>query len=129
MPAALYRPCLATSTPDGIAFHPYGRGVTNPKPPYTIFGHIDESMKAYSAILPAKPVWITEWGVLDRPGDNPADILRYATEVTEHLKAKYPGRVAALVWYAWAMSMHNGYGLVNQNNQPLQPLYDEFRKL
>lgn len=45
-----------------------------------------------------------------------------------YLKQHYPGQVAA-VWYAWAMSMHNGYGLVNQGSQPIQPLFDGFKKL
>jgi hypothetical protein len=115
--------------PDGIAFHPYGRGITGPKEPYSIFGHIDDSMRAYSAILPGRPLWITEWGVLDRENDSSRDILQYATELVNHLKTRYPGQVASLIWYAWAMSMHNGYGLVNRSSQPIQPLFDGFRKL
>lgn len=115
--------------PDGIAFHPYGRGITQPAPPYTIFGHIDDSLKQYGSILPDTPLWITEWGVLDRPHDNPADILNYAAGVVKHVKANWTGKVASMMWYAWAMGMHNGYGLVNGQNQPLQPLNDGFRKL
>jgi len=115
--------------PDGIAFHPYGRGITAPAPPYTIFGHIIESIKAYGAILPDRPLWITEWGVLDRPNDNPAEILQYARGLVTYIKNNYGDRVASLIWYAWAMGMHNGYGLVDQNDQPLQPLYDGFRQL
>jgi hypothetical protein len=114
--------------PDGVAFHPYGRG-PKPGPPYTIWGHIDESMQAYGSVLPGKPVWITEWGVLDREHDNPAAILDYARDVTRHLKVRYPGQVAALIWYAWAMGMHNGYGLVRQDDSPCQPLYDGFCRL
>jgi len=115
--------------PDGVAFHPYGRGITQPAPPYTIFGHIDDSMNAYLPILPGKPVWITEWGVLDRPNDPPGDILNYAKGLVHYLKTNYPGSVATLIWYAWAMSMHNGYGLVNEQSHPIQPLNDGFRKL
>ncbi len=98
--------------PDGIAFHPYGRGA-NGHPRYSAFGHIDESVWAYSAVLPSKPLWITEWGVLDRPQDDPEQIARYALGFIRYLKRQYPGKFAALIWYAWAQGMHNGYGLVD----------------
>lgn len=114
--------------PDGVAFHPYGRG-TKSGPPYAIFGHIDEEIRHYAPVLPGKPVWMTEWGVLDRDRDRNADILTYATDFVRHIKSKYPDQVAAMIWYAWAMSMHNGYGLVNSSDQPLQPLNDGFRAL
>lgn len=114
--------------PDGIAFHPYGRG-TPPNDPYANFGHIDDSMKAYQTVLPGKPVWITEWGILDCTHHDPADILNYASKLVKYLKNRYAGQVAALIWYAWAMSMHNGYGLVGTDNQPIQPLNDGFRQL
>ena len=115
--------------PDGIAFHPYGRGVTQPAEPYSIFGHIDDSMRAYQPILPGRPVWITEWGVLDRENDNSADILDYAEDMVQYIKSAYPGQVATMIWYAWAMSMHNGYGMVDRSANPIQPLNDGFRKL
>lgn len=116
--------------PDGIAFHPYGRGaVPQPTEPYSIFGSIDESMRQYGAVLPNKPVWITEWGVLDRPSDDSAHILQYASELVKHLKANYSGKIASMMWYAWAMGMHNGYGLVNEGDHAIQPINDDFRKL
>ena len=111
--------------PDGLAFHPYGRGV-NGHPHYAMFGHIDESVWAYSAVLPDKPLWITEWGVLDRPQDSPAQIARYATDMIRYLKRQYPGRIAVLIWYAWAQGMHNGFGLVDQADKPRPPLTDRF---
>ena len=111
--------------PDGIAFHPYGRGV-NSHPHYSVFGHIDESVWAYSAVLPDKSLWITEWGVLDRPQDDPAHIARYAADMIHYLRRQYPGKIAALIWYAWAQGMHNGYGLVDQNSRPRPPLTERF---
>ncbi len=111
--------------PDGLAFHPYGRGVSG-HPQYSLFGHIDESVWAYSAVSPDKPLWITEWGVLDRPNDQPAHIARYARDMIRHLKRQYPGRIAALIWYAWAQGMHNGYGLVDGTSKPRPPLTDLF---
>lgn len=111
--------------PDGIAFHPYGRGV-NGHPYYASFGHIDESVWAYSAVLPQKPLWMTEFGVLDRPQDPPQRIARYATDMIRYLKRQYPGKFAALVWYAWAQGMHNGYGIVDEAGKPRPPLTEAF---
>lgn len=111
--------------PDGLAFHPYGRGVSG-HPYYAMFGHIDESVWAYSSVLPNKPLWITEWGVLDRPDDDPAQIARYATDMIRYLKRQYPGRIATLIWYAWAQGMHNGFGLVDQADRPRPPLTERF---
>ena len=112
---------------DGIAFHPYGRG-TDTRSPYAQFGHIDDEIRAYSPILPNEPLWITEWGVLDHPNDNPLDIANYATNFISHLKATYPGRIACMIWYAWAQGMHNGYGIVDGNNQPRPHLTERFLK-
>ncbi len=111
--------------PDGIAFHPYGRGV-NGHPYYSSFGHIDESVWAYSAVLPQKPLWMTEFGVLDRPQDPPERIARYAIDMIRYLKRQYPGKFAALVWYAWAQGMHNGYGIVDGAGKPRPPLTERF---
>lgn len=115
----------SNAKPDGICFHPYGRGV-NGHPYYGHFGHIDDSIKAYSAVMPTKPLWITEWGVLDRPGDSPEEIAQYATSFIRYLKARYPGKIAAMIWYAWAQGMHNGYGLVDENGNPRPPLTSAF---
>ena len=111
--------------PDGIAFHPYGRGL-NDQPKYAIWGHIDESVWAYSAVLPQKPLWMTEWGVLDRPHDDINHITKYATDMIRHLKVNYPGKFAALIWYAWAEGMHNGYGIVDRQGNARPPLTARF---
>jgi len=115
----------ADARPDGLAFHPYGRGVSG-HPHYSMFGHIDESVWAYSSVMPDKPLWITEWGVLDRPRDDPRDIARYASDMIRYLKRQYPGRIASLIWYAWAQGMHNGYGLVDGAGNPRPPLTERF---
>lgn len=117
----------SSAIPDGIAFHPYGRGVDN-HPIYARFGHIDEEVKAYSGIMPDKPLWITEWGVLDRPADNPDDINHYASQMINYVTGKFPSKIAAMIWYAWAQGMHNGYGLVDSNDNPRPPLIDTFLK-
>ncbi len=114
--------------PDGIAFHPYGRGL-NDQPKYANWGHIDESVWAYSAVLPKKPLWITEWGVLDRPRDDIEHITKYATDMVRHLKVNYPGKFAAIIWYAWAEGMHNCYGIVDRQGKPRPPLTERFLSL
>jgi murein DD-endopeptidase MepM/ murein hydrolase activator NlpD len=110
--------------PDGIACHSYGRGPVGNK--YSPFGSIDEDVDAYSKIIAGAPVWITEWGVLDRPEDPAADVSEYAIGFINRLKNLYSGKVISAVWYGWADTMHNGYGLVNRNDQPKQPLNDRF---
>ena len=114
-----------TDLVDGIALHPYGRGVDFGSP-YRVFGHIDVSIQAYSNILPGKPVWITEWGVLDRPLDPTAEIAEYAMSMLNYVDKWYGDRVAAMVWYAWAEGMDNGYGLVDSSEKPKPDLYEQF---
>lgn len=114
--------------PDGVAFHPYGRG-TRPGTRYANWGHMEEELAAYVAVLPDRPVWITEWGVLDKEGDPAQDVAAYAAEFIDYLNGKYAGKVAAAIWYAWAMGMHNGYGLVGRDDQPLNPLYARYLAL
>jgi hypothetical protein len=109
---------------DGAACHPYGRGVPGSK--YAPFGSIDDEIDAYSAILPGAKVWITEWGVLDRPNDPAGDVADYATGFIQRVKRLYLGKTAAACWYAWADGMHNGYGLVDASDKPKQPLYDRY---
>ena len=115
-------------TADGIAFHPYGRGI-RPDDPYSFFGHIDESINRYGALMRSKPLWITEWGVLDHPMDPAKNVSSYAKDMVSYIRLNHPGRVGAMIWFAWAMGMHNGYGLVGTNDQPIQPLYDDFLNL
>jgi len=119
------RSLTAAALPDGVAFHPYGRG-TNTDSIYARFGHIDESVQAFSEVLPGKAVWITEWGILDRPDDSPGDIANYATNFISYLKARYPAQIATMIWFAWAQGMHNGYGIVDTANNPRPPLTERF---
>jgi len=112
--------------PDAIATHSYGRGPLGSI--YSPFGSIDEDVDAYSKIMPGAPIFITEWGVLDRPNDPAAQVADYAIGFISRLKNLYSGKVAGASWYAWADTMHNGYGLVDRNDQPKQPLYDRFLK-
>ncbi len=111
--------------PDGIAVHPYGRG-PDPSSKYAIFGHIDETVAAYSAILPNRPLWFTEWGVLNARSEPASDINAYATDFLNYVRLNHGGKVAAALWYAWADTMDNGYGLVNTSDQPKSPLFNAY---
>lgn len=115
--------------PDGIACHPYGRGVAGH--PFSVFGALEDEIRAYGVILPDKPVWITEWGVLDRQGDLSVakQVLEYATGFMKIVREKFPDQVAAAMWYAWADGMDNGYGLVDAAGRPKRDLYDRFLKI
>ncbi|MFW5748414.1 MAG: peptidoglycan DD-metalloendopeptidase family protein [Chloroflexota bacterium] len=112
--------------PDGIAMHPYGRGPTGSR--FSIYGHIGEAVRYYQRVMPDKPLWITEWGVLDQQGNDSIaqEVTQYASGFLASLKHQFPGQIAAAIWYAWADGMDNGYGLVTANGQPRQPLYDTF---
>ncbi len=115
--------------PDGIASHPYGRGVATNK--FSPFGALEEEIQRYAAVLPGKPVWFSEWGVLDRQGDMSIvnDVNVYATGFMNIIKNQFPGQVAAAIWYAWADGMDNGYGLVDSDDKPKRGLIEKFLTL
>ena len=115
--------------PDGLAFHPYGRGVKGHR--FSNWGPLSEEIEAYSAVLPGKPLWITEWGVLDHQGrtDVINDVCDYCGGFMSILKKDYPSKVAAAIWYAWADGMDNGFGLVDSGGKPKPTLYDKWRML
>jgi hypothetical protein len=115
--------------PDGIASHPYGRGVKGN--PFSNFGGLDEEIRKTSTILPGKPIWITEWGVLDRQNDGgiAGQVADYATGFMGTIKSQFPTQVAAAIWYAWSDGMDNGYGIVDSSDKPKSALYDRFVKL
>ena len=113
----------ANIRPDGIAFHPYGRGISN-ESQFQVFGHINTSIRNYGSLMPQRPLWITEWGVLNQPHADPNAVGQYAADMIRYLREAYPGKIAALIWYAWADGMDNGYGVVNHAQQPKSVLYD-----
>ena len=112
--------------PDGIAIHPYGNGPAGS--PFTRFATINYVIRKFRPILPGKPLWITEWGVLDYQGNDSiaGQVSQYATGFLNILEQDFPRQIAAAIWYAWADGMDNGYGLVRYDGSPRQPLYDKF---
>jgi hypothetical protein len=115
--------------PDGLAFHPYGRGVAGHR--FSNWGPLSEEIEAYSAVLPGKPLWITEWGVLDHQGrtDVIDAVCDYCGGFMNILKKDYPNKVAAAIWYAWADGMDNGFGLVDSGGKPKPTIYEKWRTL
>jgi murein DD-endopeptidase MepM/ murein hydrolase activator NlpD len=111
--------------PDGIAFHPYGRGASGHR--FSQHGSISESLTVWTRIMPGRPVWITEWGVLDQQGNHQLadEVADYADGFIKAL-GSFPGQVACATWYAWADGMDNGYGLVRADGQPREPLYSRY---
>lgn len=114
--------------PDGIASHPYGRGVKGHK--FSNFGALDEEIRKYGAVMPGKAVWLTEWGVLDRQGDSgvAGEVGDYAAGFLNIIKSQFPGQVAAAIWYAWADGMDNGYGFVDASDKPKTALLSKIIK-
>ena len=115
--------------PDGIAFHPYGRGPAFAAGKYRHFGLIDESLDAWAQVLPGKPLWITEFGVLNAEDEPVEEIGKYARDFIGYLKRRYAGRVVTAIWYAWGSGMDNGFGLVNRRDEPRAGLTDVFIRL
>ena len=115
--------------PDGIASHPYGRGVRGNM--FSPFGALEEEIRGYASVIPGKPVWFTEWGVLDQQGNNglAPQVTDYARGFVNIIKSQYANQVACAIWYAWADSMDNGYGLVDAANNPKAALMDPFLRL
>lgn len=112
--------------PDGIAFHPYGRGPAFSAGKYRHFGLIDESLDAWAQVLPGKPLWITEFGVLNAEDEPAQDISKYASDFISYLKQRYDGRAVNAIWYAWGSGMDNGFGLVDRDDRPIAGLTDVF---
>jgi len=112
--------------PDGIAVHPYMTGPLGS--PFSVFGTINNAIQLWSDVLPNTPLWLTEWGILDRQGQDQYanDAADFAQGVIDICLNDFSGMVACAIWYAWADTMHNGYGLVRSNNSPREPLYTRF---
>lgn len=116
----------ADAIPDGIGVHPYMTGPAGS--PFSIFGTINHAIERWSNVMPNTPLWLTEWGILDKQGQD--EHAQAATEFAQGFidicLLMYPAMVACAVWYAWADTMHNGYGLVRSNNTPREPLYSTY---
>ncbi|MBK8135216.1 MAG: M23 family metallopeptidase [Chloroflexi bacterium] len=114
------------ATPDGIGVHPYMTGPMDS--PFSIFGTINAAIQAWSGVLPNKPLWLTEWGILDKQGNDSIvnDATAFADGFLDICLNDYRGMVACAVWYAWADTMHNGYGLVRSDSSARQPLYNHY---
>lgn len=112
--------------PDGIAAHPYGLGPKGNS--FSNNGSLEDAIRKFGAVMPDKPIWFTEWGVLDFQGNMSVveGVTNYASGFVKIIKNQYPGKVAAAIWYAWADGMDNGYGLVDKDDKDKKPLRNAF---
>ncbi|MCY3935036.1 MAG: peptidoglycan DD-metalloendopeptidase family protein [Chloroflexi bacterium] len=110
--------------PDGLAFHAYGLGIGREHSPYSIWGKLSDAISSYDTVYGNVPLYITEWGVLDRQYfDETEAVTTYARQFMSVVEANR-ARVVAACWYGWGHGMDNGYGLVNFGGHPNQPLYE-----
>ncbi|MCS6836139.1 MAG: cellulase family glycosylhydrolase [Anaerolineae bacterium] len=119
----------ANARPDGIAIHPYGRTARASQAgqdPLGHYGSIDEWLQQYMTHVPNMPIWITEWGVLNAAHVPPSEIGDYALAFIQRIKTRYAERVPAIIWYAWAETMHNGFGLVDAGGQSRPGLTERY---
>lgn len=105
--AADYFVRSAIAAVDGIGCHPYGQGAAS-NPNYKPFGNI-ESYLALWRQRTQKPLWITEFGVLDQPNEPIGKVIDYAWDV---VRVATP-QVKAICWYA-IDDMDNGFGARKQ---------------
>jgi hypothetical protein len=90
---------------DGIGIHLYGAGAGGL---YQQFGTVEAQLKAWSALR--APLWVTEFGVLNRPGEPESQVAKYAAAFMDACR----GKVKMAGWYGWGEGMHNGYGIENR---------------
>lgn len=84
---------------DGIGVHLYGVGAGGL---YNQFGSVESQLAEWRTLN--KPLWVTEWGVLDRYDEPVERVAQYASAF---LKA-CAGKVEVASYFAWGR-MHNGY--------------------
>lgn len=108
---AYFRKAGITAVCQGIAVHPYGQGARN-NPHFKPFGNIEDYLTIWRNET-ALPLWITEFGVLGQPGAPLNQVIDYARDYIHAVKS----RAVCCLWYAWADTMHDGYGVVNSSGQ------------
>jgi len=106
---------------DAVAFHPYGQGGVNGFGAQ--FGLLKDFLKKDNRF--DKPLFLTEWGILDSPSTPQEIVALYAKEF---LRVAREGGVVQQYWYAWGVGMHNGYGLQRPDRSLNQVLFDELKK-
>lgn len=112
--------------PNGAAFHPYGQGPAGHE--YSIYGEVGSAVEIYQAVLPGVPVWLTEWGILDAQGNDSiaGNVASYGKGFMDVIKKRYPGQVAAAIWYGWSDAMDNGYGVTRKDGSIRPELQNVF---
>lgn len=112
---------------NAIAVHPYGQYLTAQPPPIRTgwFGNLRDYWATVSRL--DRPLVVTEIGVSEPHGfsaEEHVHIANYMRQTYEWLSS----RTDMYVWFAWSTHMR-GAGIVDHNNQPLQPTYNTFLSL
>ncbi len=117
---------MGSVRPDGLGVHPYGTGPVSNR--WSIHGSLSATLREYAKVMPGVPLWVTEWGILDQQGkpEHASSIADYAVAFMNIIRNEFPGQVETAMWYAWADSMDNGYGLVDDQGRPKQVLYTRY---
>jgi hypothetical protein len=101
----LYYNATGITQHDGIGIHTYGAGAGGL---YGQHGTIEYQLGEWRKL--GRPLWVTEFGVLNAPNE-PAE--RVAAYAAAFMKA-CAGKAVAACWYGWGEGMHNGYGIENR---------------
>jgi hypothetical protein len=109
---------------DGITLNAEGYGAPGASPRYAPLGTIDALLAEYAEF--EKPLWITSFGVFDKPDDAPAAVARYAVDLAYHIRSQHRTRVTALCWSNWADGLGDGFGLVDRLDRTKYPLFNEY---
>ncbi len=102
---------------DGVAFHPYGASANGL---YVHAGIPSINVQTAQWQVLGQPLYITEWGILDKPGEPVSSVAAYADSFMKIVA----GKVLAACWYAWSDGMDNGYGVAKTNGDIKQPLFN-----
>jgi hypothetical protein len=129
---AQVRDALGAPLPvDGIGFHPYAHYPPNfaTKPEWGgWFGELAPKLAALTSRFPGVPVWITEIGVSEHipfPPEQYPMVIRHIEGIQALVSGRFAISIPVVIWFAWSDGMRNA-GIVDNNNQPKQPLYDRF---
>lgn len=105
----------ANIIPDGYAIHSYGRiGAFGPNK-YNQFGFVEDELREWRRYT-TRPLYITEYGLLDRQNEPDADVALFV----KNFRAGCKQYNVEPLWYAAGRSMHDGYGWF-ENGQIVRP--------
>lgn len=100
---------------NGVATHEYGSEGATPYPGNST-GRIEPKITAWRNAT-GKPIWITEYGVLNNPGADYNRVVNYARDFMTAIR----GRAETACWFAYG-HQHNGYPVIDGAGNPRSEL-------